>query len=177
MRKHNLFKALSFTAAIAVALVISGCAATMTYPEYPGAPKADPSLQPMPNLMADALKFAHQRTAPEQELVYNLPPTTPVQVWTGVGKRLGIGRPMTVGDTHVWSIRQVRLSGARAEVDVVYPTDGIYQLATVHFVGSTAQPYYPTMLQFWLLPVDAPTCNTPQVVLDQAKNQAKPAQQ
>ncbi|MEI6878233.1 MAG: hypothetical protein WCL33_04250, partial [Planctomycetota bacterium] len=105
MRKHNLFKALSFTSAIAVALVLSGCAATMTYPEYAGAPKADPSLQPLPNLMADALKFAHQRTSPEQELVYNLPPTTPVQVWTGVGKRLGIGRPMTAGDTHVWSIR------------------------------------------------------------------------
>lgn len=176
MHKQFLVKALSFTTAIAVALAISGCAATMTYPEYEGAPKADPSLQPIPNLMADALKFAHHRTAPEQELVFNLPPTTPVQVWRGVGKRLGMGRPMTAGDTLVWSIRQVRLSGGRAEVDVVYPTEGIYQLATVHFVGSTAQPYYPTMLQLWLVPVSAPTCNTPQAVLDQANDPAKPAQ-
>ncbi len=177
MRKQILIKALSFTAAIAVALSISGCTATMTYPEYEGAPKADPSLQPMPNLMADALKFAHQRTAPEQELVFNLPPTTPVQVWRGVAKRLGIGRPMTAGDTLVWSVRQVRLSGGRAEVDVVYPTNGIYQIATVHFVGSTAQPFYPSMLQLWLVPVPAPTCNTPQAVLDSVTGQATPAQQ
>lgn len=169
MRTRNLMKAISLNTVFVSALFFSGCAASMTYPEYAGAPKADPSLQPMPNLMADALKFAHQRTAPEQELVYNLPPMTPVQVWKGVEKRIGVGRPMTVGDTHVWSVRQVRLSGARAEVDVVYPTEGIYQLATVHFVGSTAQPYYPTMLQFWLVPVDAPTCNTPLAVVQQAK--------
>lgn len=176
MRKHNLLNAISLTAVFVSALFLSGCAASMTYPEYAGAPKADPSLQPMPNLMADALKFSHQRTSPEQELVFNLPPTTPVQVWRGVGKRLDIGRPMTASDTMVWSVRQVRLSGGRAEVDVVYPTQGIYQIATVHFVGSTAQPFYPTMLQFWLVPVDAPTCNTPQAVLDQPKDQPKSAQ-
>ncbi len=141
----------------------------MTYPEYPGAPKADPSLQPMPNLMADSLKYAHQNIGPSTELVYNLPPMTPNQVWRGVGKRLEVGRPMIPADTLAWSVQQVRLSGARAEVDVVYPKNGIYQLATVHFVGSTAQPYNPTMLQLWLVPTSAPVCNTPQAVIDQPK--------
>lgn len=187
MRRKHCKTALSLTAAIALApglalglalaltlaltLGMTSCTPMMTYPEYSGAPKADPSLQPMPNLMADALKFAHQRIVPATELVYNLPPMTPVQVWRGVGKRIDIGRPMKTDDTLVWSIRQVRLSGGRAEVDVVYPTEGIYQLATVHFVGSTGQPFYPTILQLWLVPTDAQACNTPQAVLDQPKSQ------
>ncbi len=151
------------------AAVLSGCAGTMTYPEYPGAPKADPSLQPLPNLMADALKYAHQNSDASAELVFNLPPTTPNQVWRIVSKRLDVGRPMKEGDTKVWSVRQVRLSGARAEVDVVYPTKGIYQLGTVHFTGATAQPYLPTMWQTWLVPVEAPVANTPQAVIDQPR--------
>ncbi len=157
------------TAAILTSLSVGGCVAAMSYPEYPGAPKADPSMQPMPNLMADGLKFAHARLAPGTELIYNLPPMTPLQVWRNVGKRLDVGRPMKPGDTLEWSVKQVRLTGARAEVDVVYPTEGMYQLATVHFVGSTAQPFLPGMLQLWLIPVDAPVCNTPQALQDQPK--------
>ncbi|MSQ91184.1 MAG: hypothetical protein EXS01_07325 [Phycisphaerales bacterium] len=161
---------LALTCASAVILPIApGCMSTMTYPEYSGAPKADPSLQPMPNLMADSLKFAHQQVGGATELIYNLPPTTPVQVWQGVGKRLGVGRPMVAGDAQAWTVRQVRLNGGRAEVDVVYPTEGIYQLATVHFTGSTGQSFYPTMLQLWLVPTDTPPCNSPQAVLDQSK--------
>ncbi|MSR44619.1 MAG: hypothetical protein EXS15_04570 [Phycisphaerales bacterium] len=154
---------------VASVCFMNGCISSMTYPEYPGAPKADPSLQPMPNLMADALKLAHQRVGGSTELVYNLPSTTPVQVWQGVGKRVGVGRPMVSGDALVWSVAQVRLNGGRAEVDVIYPTDGIYRLATVHFEGSVGQPFLPTGLQLWLVPVNAPVCNTPQAVIDQSK--------
>ncbi len=161
---------LSLSSAIVAAVAMTSCTPMMTYPEYAGAPKADPSMQPMPNLMADSLKFAHQRIAPDSELVYNLPPSTPLQVWRGVGSRLEVGRPMTSADTLAWTVRQVRLTGGHAEVDIVYPTEGIYQLATVHFVGSTGQPFYPSMLQLWLVPVEAPTCNTPQAVVDQPKN-------
>ncbi len=159
--------------AVIAAIALGGCTASMTYPEYPGAPKADPSLQPMPNLMGDALKYAHQNIAPGSELVFNLPPTTPVQVWRLVAKRIGTGRAMTSTDPTtglVWSVRQVRLSGGKAEVDVVYPTaapaGAIMQLATVHFTGSTGQPFYPTVLQLWLVPTDGPACATPQAILD-----------
>ncbi|MSR29204.1 MAG: hypothetical protein EXS03_06495 [Phycisphaerales bacterium] len=151
--------------ALAFAVAVPGCTSVMTYPEYPGAPRADPSLQPMPNLMADALKFAHERLAPGTELVVNLPPTTPRQVWRGVVKRDEPCRPMAATDTIAWTVQQVRLSGGKAEVDVVYPTTGIYQLATVHFAGSTGQPFYPTQLQLWLVPVVAPKSNAPEAVI------------
>lgn len=144
-----------------VSLQVVGCSAAMTYPEYPGAPKADPSLPPLPNLMADAITFVHGRVCAGSELVFDLPPNTPKQVWRVVAKRLGTGRVMREGDKSVLYVRQVRLSGGRAEVDVVYPTDGIYQLATVHFTGATGQPFYPKMLQLWLVPTDTPVCNTP----------------
>lgn len=150
-----------------VSLQMVGCSAAMTYPEYPGAPKADPSLQPLPNLMADAITFVHGRVCAGSEVVFDLPPNTPKQVWRVVAKRLGNGRVMREGDKAVLYVRQVRLSGGRAEVDVVYPADGIYQLATVHFTGATGQPFYPKMLQLWLVPTDTPVCNTPpEVVAD-----------
>ncbi|MSR69398.1 MAG: hypothetical protein EXS17_03535 [Phycisphaerales bacterium] len=176
MRKQSFIFASCLTAgcvALSVVLGLPGCTSTMTYPEFPGAPKADPSLQPMPNLMGDALKFAHQNIAPATEIVYNLPPTTPVQVWRLVGKRIGVGRPMVSTDTSAWTVRQVRLSGGKAEVDVVYPTaaqpSGIMQLATVHFTGSAGQTFYPTILQMWLVPTDAPACTTPQAIIDGSK--------
>jgi hypothetical protein len=152
-------------ASVAMMPLAGGCTAVMTYPSYPGAPKADPSMQPMPDLMADALKFAHQRLAPSSELIVNLPPTTPKQVWRGVLKRDQPCRPMGPSDTRAWTIQQVRLSGGKAEVDIVYPTDGIFQLATVHFTGSTGQPFYPTQLQLWLVPVTAPIASAPESVL------------
>lgn len=170
MRKRTVILAICLAAvSVALACVVPGCASTMTYPAYPGAPKADPSLQPMPNLMGDALKFAHQQIAPSSEFVYNLPPATPVQVWRLVGKRIGTGRAMNASDTAAWTVRQVRLSGGKAEVDVVYPTQGIMQLATVHFTGSTGQTFYPSILQLWLVPTDSPACTTPQVILDESK--------
>jgi len=162
IRSAVLLAALLF---VGISLQMVGCSAAMTYPEYPGAPKADPSLQPLPNLMADAITFVHGRVCAGSEVVFDLPPNTPKQVWRVVAKRLGTGRVMREGDKGVLYVRQVRLSGGRAEVDVVYPADGIYQLATVHFTGATGQPFYPKMLQLWLVPTDTPVCNTPLEVL------------
>ncbi len=147
------------------AVIVAGCTPSMTYPAYPGAPKADPSMQPMPSLMADAIKFAHQQLSPNSEIVIDLPAMTPKQVWRQVLKSCAPCRPMTPSDKVVWSVRQVKLSGGKAEVDVVYPAEGIYRLATVHFTGATGQPFYPSQLQFWLVPVTAPVCNTPEAVI------------
>jgi len=160
------------SATLVMALPMAGCSAAMTYPEYPGAPKADPSMPPLPDLMADSITFVHGRMCAGSEVIFDLPPNTPKQVWRGVAKRIGTGRVMREGDTGVLYVRQVRLSGGRAEVDVVYPADGIYQLATVHFTGATGQPFYPKMLQLWLVPTDSPICNTPPEVLADPKPQS-----
>lgn len=169
MPRASRFAGLTLALMTVALLPLGACTSTMTYPEYPGAPKADPSFQPMPNLMGDALAFAHQRIAPGTELVFNLPPNTPVQVWRNAAKRMESTRAMTATDTKAWTVSQVRLSGGHAEVDVIYPTEGIYQMATVHFTGATGQPFYPTLLQLWLIPVAAPTSNAPQAVIDDLK--------
>ncbi len=163
---REFIRAASAAVAVGVVGVVAGCTSVMTYPEYPGAPKADPSMQPMPSLMADGLKFAHTRVAPTAEFVIDLPPNTPKQVWRQVLKSCTPCRPITPSDKIAWSVRQVRLSGGKAEVDVVYPTDGIYQLATVHFTGATGQSFYPTQLQLWFVPIQAPVCNTPEAVIN-----------
>lgn len=145
----------------AVSTVMSiGCTPAMTFPAYPGASQPDPGLPPMPEIMADALAFAHKRLAPNTELVFNLPPGVYPNTWTRIGTICG-GRPMQPGDTNVFSISQVRYTGPRAEVDIVYPAKNLWQVATVTLKGSAGEAFYPQYLQTWMVPTDAPVCNTP----------------
>ncbi len=137
-----------------------GCTPAMTFPSYPGAKQPDPGLPPMPEIMADALAFAHKRLAPNTELVFNLPPGVYPNTWTRIGVICG-GRPMQPGDTNVFSISQVRYTGPRAEVDIVYPAKNLWQVATVTLKGSAGEAFYPQYLQTWMVPTDAPICNTP----------------
>ena len=137
-----------------------GCTPAMTFPAYPGASQPDPGLPPMPEIMADALAFAHKRLAPNTELVFNLPPGVYPNTWTRIGTICG-GRPMQPGDTNVFSISQVRYTGPRAEVDIVYPAKNLWQVATVTLKGSAGEAFYPQYLQTWMVPTDAPVCNTP----------------
>lgn len=137
-----------------------GCTPAMTFPAYPGAKQPDPGLPPMPEIMADALAFAHKRLAPNTELVFNLPPGVYPNTWTRIATICG-GRPMQPGDANVFSISQVRYTGPRAEVDIVYPAKNLWQVATVTLKGSAGEAFYPQYLQTWMVPTDAPICNTP----------------
>jgi hypothetical protein len=137
-----------------------GCTPAMTFPAYPGAKQPDPGLPPMPEIMADALAFAHKRLAPNTELVFNLPPGVYPNTWTRIATICG-GRPMQPGDTNVFSISQVRYTGPRAEVDIVYPAKNLWQVATVTLKGSAGEAFYAQYLQTWMVPTDAPICNTP----------------
>ena len=45
---------------------------------------------------------------------------------------------MCPGDTAVWTVRQVRIDGSKAQVEIEYPSrDGFYQTVTVHMSGAT----------------------------------------
>ena len=145
---------------VAGAAMSLGCTPAMTFPSYPGAKQPDPGLPPMPEIMADALAFAHKRLAPNTELVFNLPPGVYPNTWTRIATICG-GRPMQPGDTNVFSISQVRYTGPRAEVDIVYPAKNLWQVATVTLKGSAGEAFYPQYLQTWMVPTDAPICNTP----------------
>lgn len=140
-----------------------GCAAIATWPPVEGKAILAPAAPPCPQLMATALSFTRSNISPSAPLIFNLPPGTEWKVWSEVAGRLGPdARMMQPGDSPVFDVRQVRLDGGRAQVDVVYLTpDGVWQMATVHFTGAFGSNYRPTYFQHWLLPIDPPVCNTP----------------
>jgi hypothetical protein len=144
-------------------LVLSACATMATYPPTAGSGGVTATQPPLPQIMASALRYAQQRGNPNAPLVFNLPPRTLQAAWDDVAKRLGDGaRPMTEGDREAFTVRQLRLNGSQAEVDVVYPSpEGVYQVMTVHLEGAFGVDYRPMYTQRWLIPSKAQPFNPP----------------
>ena len=147
----------------ALTVVLAGCAASATYPPTAGKAVLPANTPPLPQVMASALRYAQQRGNPNAALVFNLPPNTLQAAWDDVARRLGDGtRPMTVDDKEAFTVRQVRLDGGKAEVDVVYPTpEGVYQIMTVHLEGAFGVDFRPMFVQRWLIPAKAQAFNPP----------------
>ena len=61
--------------------------------------------------------------------------------------------------------QQTRISGGVAEVDVVYPERGVYQLMTVKFKGGALIPWRVEWAYRWVIPANAPLANAPHVPL------------
>ena len=146
-----------------IVAALAGCAATATYPPTAGKATVTATTPPLPQVMASALRYAQQRGNPNETLVYNLPPSTLQSAWDDVGRRLGDGtRPMAAGDKDAFTVRQVRLNGSKAEVDIVYPSpEGVYQIMTVHLEGAFGAEYRPMFVQRWLIPAKAQAFNPP----------------
>ncbi|MGA1266513.1 MAG: hypothetical protein ACO32J_04975 [Phycisphaerales bacterium] len=161
-------------------LSLAACASMATYPPVDGKPTMSGSTPPLPQIMASSLRYAHQRGNPGAPLVFNLPPDTIRAAWADVERRLGDGaRPMAEGDKDAFTVKQVRLNGGKAEVDVVYPTpEGVYQMLTVHLEGHYGGEYRPVFVQRWLVPVDQLERNEPVLgSLDEKPMVAAPAEE
>lgn len=150
---------------LCVAVLLAGCAASATYPPTAGKAVVPANTPPLPQVMASALRYAQQRGNPNVALVFNLPPDTLQAAWDDVGRRLGDGtRPMTADDKEAFTVRQVRLDGGKAEVDIVYPSpEGVYQIMTVHLEGAFGVDFRPMFVQRWLIPAKAQAFNPPLV--------------
>jgi hypothetical protein len=149
--------------ALVTAIILTGCATTATYPPTAGSGGVTATQPPLPQIMASALRYAQQRGNPNAALVFNLPPRSLQAAWDDIGKRLGDGaRPMREGDKEAFTVRQVRLNGSQAEVDIVYPSpEGVYQLMTVHLEGAFGVDFRPMFTQRWLIPSKAQPFNPP----------------
>lgn len=123
---------------------------------------------PLPQVVSSALTYAHDEIAKGSPLVYNLPAEINPAAFPAFERRIPGGKPMCPGDTGVWTVRQVRISGSKAQVDVEYPSrDGFYQTVTVHLQGATGGiDYRPSYLQYWKLPVKDPVCQQPLSVVE-----------
>jgi len=146
-----------------ILFALSACAATATYPPTAGNATVTGNTPPLPQIMASALRYAQQRGNPNEQLVFNLPPNTLQSAWDDVARRLGDGcRPMTAADKDAYTVRQVRINGGKAEVDIVYPSpEGVYQIMTVHLEGGFGTDYRPMYVQRWLIPSKQQVFNPP----------------
>lgn len=146
-----------------IVLLLAGCAATATYPPTAGNATVTGNTPPLPQVMSSALRYAQQRGNPNEQLVFNLPPNTLQSAWDDVARRLGDGcRAMTAQDKDAYTVRQVRINGGKAEVDIVYPSpEGVYQIMTVHLEGGFGTDYRPMYVQRWLIPSKQQVFNPP----------------
>lgn len=154
--------------AMALAVGVAGCSAPRSFPSPSGDQGLSADSPPLPQVICTALTYAHANVAPKSALVYNLPAEMNEPAWGTYERTLTPdgGKPMCPGDTGVWTIRQARIDGSRAQVDIEYPArGGLYQLLTVHMTGAAAgMGYKPEYIQYWKIPVNDPTCHTPAVV-------------
>ncbi|MBL9141987.1 MAG: hypothetical protein JNK53_08995 [Phycisphaerae bacterium] len=151
----------------AITLLQGGCSAPRTFPSPSGDHGLSADNPPLPQVITDALKYAHRSVSPDSVLIYNLPVEMNEPAWNAYMRMMGSAKPMCPGDTGVWTVEKARIDGSRAQVDIQYPSrDGFYQRLTVHMTGATAGVGYRCeYVQYWRVPVKDPVCNTPSTVL------------
>lgn len=155
-------------ALVALALVAAGCSVPRSFPSASGNNGLSADGPPLPQVITSAVKYAHQQIAPASPLVVNLPAEVNTAAWAAYERMYAPGKSMCPGDTGVWTVRQARIDGSIAQVDIEYPTrDGFYQLVTVHMTNASAGVgYKPEYLQYYRIPVKDPVCNTPVEVVE-----------
>jgi hypothetical protein len=142
-----------------------------TYPPTSGKAISTPNVAPGPEVMAGAIKEAHRISGLGTPVMFNLPAGLQESTWSRVATLVGgDATPMSPGSENVFSVQQLRISGGVAEVDVVYPERGVYQLMTVKFKGGAALPWRVDWAYRWVIPATAPIANTPETMY--AKSEA-----
>lgn len=142
-----------------------GCTPRATFPATPGTSSVEPWVPPIPEVMATSLRYARTRHAPNEPMVFNLPPGVPEWIWVHVQNQLGgDARPMLPSDQVAFEVIEVRVNGANAEVDVIYPTGvssggDLFQLLTVGLTTDPFQSWRPTFERRFRIPVTRPVSN------------------
>jgi hypothetical protein len=138
---------------LGVAVVTAGCSPWATYPpiETPLATKlSKPTFEPVPTVMAEAIKHARTEFIKDADLPINLPAGANWKVYDAVFSRLGDGRHMTSPGEAALHITQVRTRGSNAQVDMIYPRpDGLYQSVTLTFSRTLFDPWHITATRKW----------------------------
>ncbi len=145
-----------------ISLIPAACASVSTYPPTSGKTISKPNVSPGPEIMAGAVKEAYRVSGATGPIIFNLPAGLEGTTWTRVTKLLPEGAvAMQPGDENAFSVQQTRISGGTAEVDVIYPERGVYQLMTVKFKGGALIPWRVEWAYRWVIPANAPLANAP----------------
>lgn len=152
------------------------CTAVVTYPPTAGKSALTPNVTPGPEIMAAALREAHRTTGADGALVFNLPDGLNSHAWSRVTALLPSGaRAMRPGDADVLSVQQLRLTGGQAEVDVLFPDRGVYQLMTVTLDGGSFLPWKVKYAHRWVIPCTPPIANDPSIEVLASEGASTPA--
>ncbi len=145
------------------------CAPAATYPPTEGTVSMGPSSPPIPELMAESVRFTNAREGRGEPVVINLPPNTPPNVWEEVLRRLPDARPMLDAGELAYHVQQVRLDGSNAEVDLIYRRENFNQLTTVVFEGAPFRPWRALYLKNWRVITESPGPNYPASAMEAYK--------
>ena len=141
-----------------IALLASGCAPMATYPpvEHTRA-LSRPAYEPIPTLMAESFRYAHERYQVADELIFNLPEGVTTNVYHMVARKLGEARPMFADDERAYTISEIRTRGSEAQADLIYPrADGLHQLVTIYFKASLLDGWKVASTRQWRIYSQAP---------------------
>lgn len=153
-------------------LLLAACAPRTTFPPTAGRSYSTPNVSPGPELMADSIRQAWRVAGGQGTIAFNLPSGLPESTWRSVAERLSDGaRAMTASDERAYSVQQLRINGGVAEVDVVYPDRGVYQLMTVRLTGGAFADWKVVSAYRWVAPCAGPVPNAPTGVMVRAETE------
>jgi len=142
------------TLLIAMSL-LGACSPWSTYPpiEVKTATKLSrETWEPVPTVMAVAVKYAREHFTPDEDLPVNLPEGTPAAVYDKVFLKLGYGRPLLNAGEKAVHIKEVRTRGFNAQVDLIYTkSTGMNQLVTLTLSRTLVESWRVTGSRPWQL--------------------------
>lgn len=154
---------------LGILFTLGACAPFSTYPPDDDGPRTYPWMAPGPEVMATGLMQAHARVAPNEPLIYNLPPGVSKMAWDDVQNRLGPkAQAMTPDDKIVWNLERFGVRNTKAFADIGYWNNGKGILITVSMERDNIAPFKVTHVQRWYVSMNEPTCNNP--VFNDAEN-------
>lgn len=147
----------SFLTALVFIVLLAGCAPYATYPPIDGTSGINqPHFEPVPTIMANAIRYTHTRFGEGRDFAINLPEGASARVYKMVLDKLGEGRPMSSEDDWTYYVQEIRSRGLKAQADIVFPRDdGPPGLITVHLRHELGR-YTVSSSKLWNLPVEMP---------------------
>lgn len=152
-----------------ILITLAGCTSMGTYPPSPGFDGVvDASVEPVPTLMAKAIRYAQIRYGSVgEDIAINLPPDTPDLVYRLVAQQLGGGHPQFDSDEPAYHIAEVRLKTMAAEVDIFYPRKGLYHgFVTMNFTRDLFGNYKVKHTRLWRITRNPPEPNYRESAID-----------
>jgi hypothetical protein len=150
-RSRKTMKAIASAAGLMI--LLNACAPQATYPPVETTAKlARPTFEPVPTVLAVAIRYVQENCTKDMDLAINLPEGVPAEAYDMVFEKLGGGRPMTMTGEAAIHVKEVRTRNFNAQVDVIYPRpEGFNQLATITMKRTILENYRVERIRPWQL--------------------------